>query len=159
MHLLRFALIVQVAAGQINAPVDVVQLADAIEANGTGGNGSDGSRDAKPSLDAAVSTGVRDLFSSAPTLVLSLARAHTASDAQEQSAQSRATLDWALVDRLASALDGSHSRFSGSRDEKHKEIRLVTCIPLFRMREPGIPVRPCSKLCHLSLTGRQCWKQ
>lgn len=107
----------QVEAGQINALVDVAQLASALESAGSaqndGGSSRDGGGDVEPQLDSATAAGIRDLFSSAATLVLSLAAARAPKSAQQQQQappDGRPALDWAALDRLAMALNGSHSR-------------------------------------------------
>ena len=96
----------QMEAGQLRAPVDIAQLIGVLK--GSGGSSSDAEQS---HLSTSAASTISDLFSSAPTLVLSLAR----SPAVQQSAQPQTDqiveLDWDAVAQLGQALDGSTSEY------------------------------------------------
>lgn len=86
--------------------MDTAQLASGLESNTASADHA--------ALSISASSSISDLFSSAPTLVLSLAQSGTQAQADppaqpdQQSVEPR--LDWDAVDRLGHALDGSGSR-------------------------------------------------
>lgn len=95
----------QMEAGQLKAPVDIAQLASVLT---TSGSSSSDAQQAHLSTGAA--SAISDLFSSAPTLVLSLARIPAVQPAQPQTDQ-LVELDWEAVAQLGQALDGSANRY------------------------------------------------
>lgn len=97
--------------------MDIAQLANSIQDS----SANSGSEVDAPLSDDVVA-GIRSLFSSAPTLVLSLAHSHESDVLPEQPSQQqppqhhqqRVNLSWEAVNQLGSILDGSHSRYTSS---------------------------------------------
>ena len=97
----------QMEAGQLRAPVDIAQLVGVLT-----GSGSSSSSDAEQlHLSTSAASTISDLFSSAPTLVLSLARSPAVQQSAQPQADQLVELDWDAVAQLGQALDGSTSEY------------------------------------------------
>lgn len=93
-------------AGQLRAPVDIAQLVGVLK--GSVGNSNDADQS---HLSTSAASAISDLFSSAPTLVLSLARSPAMQQPAQPQADQLVELDWEAVAQLGQALDGSTSEY------------------------------------------------
>lgn len=93
-------------AGQLRAPVDIAQLVGVLTDSGGSSNDAEQSH-----LSTSAASAISDLFSSAPTLVLSLARSPAVQQPAQPQTDQLVELDWEAVAQLGKALDGSASEY------------------------------------------------